>query len=64
MLAQARSGHVMELGLCLSVEGPLIWGSWEPVPEEFTGDRNFTMLGRGVSRTNFEKGRFLIVRIF
>ena len=26
-----------------------VGGSWKPVPKEFTGDRNFSMLGRGVS---------------
>ena len=39
------------LGLAMVGAGSvsLSWGSWKPVPKEFTGDRNFTMLGRGVS---------------
>lgn len=47
----ARSGHSRSWVCVSQLGGPLIWGSWKPVPKEFTGDRNFTMLGRGVSRT-------------
>ena len=39
------------LGLAMVGAGSvsLCWGAWKPVPKEFTGDRNFTMLGKGVS---------------